>query len=81
MDPLGWVTGTQCLLDAICWHPFKSNWAARDNVCHCGKLALQAVWAQTLPTLLLKLQTYPQIKSHYSTFMEHLVCCLLSIFS
>ena len=27
------------------------------------ELTLQAVWAQTLTTLLLKLQTYPQIKS------------------
>ena len=27
------------------------------------ELALKAVWAQTIPTLLLKLQTYPQIKS------------------
>ena len=33
----GWVTGTQCLLEVICWwHPFKGNWASRDNVGHFG---------------------------------------------
>ena len=43
-------------------------------------VALQAAWAQTVTTLLLKLQTYPQIKSPLH-FFEHLVCCLLPICS
>ena len=29
------------------------------------ELALQAVWAQTLPTFLQKLQTYPRIRSPF----------------
>ena len=33
---LKWVTGTQCLVESICWHPFKGNGACRDNVCHFG---------------------------------------------
>ena len=43
------------------------------------ELALQAVWPQTLITLLLKSQTYPWIKSPLH-FIEHLVCCLINLF-
>ena len=37
--PLG---GKYCIISnpsryqAICWHPFKGNWASRDNACHFG---------------------------------------------
>ena len=34
---LGQVTDTQCLLEVhLWWHPFKGNWASRDNACHFG---------------------------------------------
>ena len=34
---LGWVTGTQCLLEVhMLVVPFKGNWASEDNVCHFG---------------------------------------------
>ena len=55
--------GYRHTMPVVCWHPFKGNGASRDEVCHFGKLALQAIWAQILITLLLKLQIYPQTKS------------------
>ena len=60
VDPLGWVTGTQCLLEA---HQLVANlpgWLGFQVQClPLRGLALQAIWARTLTILLLKLQTYP----------------------
>ena len=43
-------------------------------------LVLQAVWAQTLTTLLLKLQTYPQIKSPLHFYGTSGLLLLINLF-
>ena len=62
VDLLGWVTGTQCLLEVICWWYPRAVGLLGIMFATLG-VALQAVWAQTITTLILKLQTYSQIKS------------------
>ena len=49
VNPLGWVTGTQCLLASICWHPFKGNWASRNNACHFGSYPCRPFGPKPLP--------------------------------
>ena len=73
------LTGTQCLLEV---HQLASlqRQLGFQGCLPLWELALQAVWAQTFTTLLLKLKTYPWIKSplhFYGTF----VGCLLPICS
>ena len=37
VNPLGWETGTQCLLEVhLLVASFKGNWASGDSVCHLG---------------------------------------------
>ena len=70
--------GPQCCLYNLLEGQPENSWPLGGK--YCIILALQAVWAQTLTTLLLKLQAYSQIKSPLH-FFEHLVCCLLPICS
>ena len=51
---LGRLTGTQCLLGVRPLAPLQGHWACRNSL-PPWELALQAVWAQTPTTLLLKL--------------------------
>ena len=44
------------------------------------ELALQAVWAQTLTTLLLKLQTYPKVKSPLHLYRTSGLLSLINLF-
>ena len=64
VNPLGWVTGTQRLLEV---HLLAASLQGQlDFQGRCSPFwesVLQAVWVQTLATLLLKLQTNPRIKS------------------
>ena len=78
---LGLETGTQCLLELCLLVAFLQGQLGFQGQClPLWESVLQAVWAQTITTLLLKLQTYPRIKSPLH-FRKHLVCCLLSICS
>ena len=63
VSPLGWATGTQCLLEAHLLASLQRQLGFQGYWSPPWESALQAVWAQTLTTLLLKLQTYPWIKS------------------
>ena len=63
VNPLGQVTGTQCLLEVHLLVASRQGQLGFQGCLPLWELALQAAWAQTLTTLLLKLQTYPQIKS------------------
>ena len=58
VNMLGWVTGTQCLLEV---HQLASlqRQLGFQGCLPLWELALQVVWAQTLTTLLLKLLTNP----------------------
>ena len=44
------------------------------------ELALKAVWAQTLTTLLLKLQTYPKVKSPLHLYRTSGLLSLINLF-
>ena len=61
---LGWMTGPQSLLEVhhVGGIPSREN-GLPGIMFALWELALQAVWAKTLTILLLKLQTYPWIKS------------------
>ena len=64
VDPLGWVTGTQCLPEVHLFVASLQGQLGFQGQClPLWKLALQAICTQTLTTFLLKLQTYPWIKS------------------
>ena len=64
MNPLGRVRGTQCLLEVhLLVASIQGQMGFQGQCLPLWESALQAVWAQTLNTLLLKLQTYPWIKS------------------
>ena len=64
VNPLGWVSGTQCLLEAhLLVASLQGQLAFQGQCLPSWELGLQAIWAQTFTTLLLKLQTYPLIKS------------------
>ena len=69
---LGWVTGPQCLLEVnLLVASLQGQLGFQGQCLPLWELALQAICAQTLTTLLLKLQTYPWIKSplhFYGTF-------------
>ena len=68
---LRWVTGTQCLLEAHRLASLQRRFGSQGSNLPLWEFALQAVWAQTLTTLLLKLPTNPWIKSplhFYGTF-------------
>ena len=74
---LGWVTGPQCLLEVnLLLASLQGKLGFQGQCLPLWELTLQIVWAQTLTTLILKLQTYPWIKSPLY-FYEHLICCLL----
>ena len=63
-DPLGQVTGTPCLLEVHLLVASLQGQLGFQGWClPLWELARQAFWAQTLTTLLLKLQTYSWIKS------------------
>ena len=71
VNPLGRATGTRCLLEVHQLASLQRQLGFQGQCLPLWELALQAVWAQTLSTLLLKLQTYPWIKSllhFYETF-------------
>ena len=75
VDPLGWVTGTQCLLEVhLLVASLQGQLGFQGQCLPLWELSLQAVWAQTLTTLL-KLQTY-QIST---PLLWKIWCCLLSI--
>ena len=63
VNTLGWKTGTQCLLEIYLLASLQRQLGFQGQCLPLWELALQAVWAQTLATLLLKLHTYPWIKS------------------
>ena len=64
VNPLGWETGTPCLLEIhLSVASLQGQLGFQGQCLSLWELALQAVWAQTLTNLLLKLQTYPSIKS------------------
>ena len=64
VDPLRQVTGTQCLLEVHLLVASLQGQLGFQGWClPLWELARQAIWAQTLTTLLLKLQTYSWIKS------------------
>ena len=64
MDLLGWVTGTQYLPEVhLLVASLQRQLRFQGQCLSLWELALQAIWAQTLTILLLKLQTYPWIKS------------------
>ena len=72
---LGWVTGTQCLLEVhLLVASLQGQLGFQGQCLPLWELSLQAVWAQTLTTLL-KLQTY-QIST---PLLWKIWCCLLSI--
>ena len=57
---LGWVTGTQCLLEVhLLVASLQGQLGFQGQCLPFLGLAQQAIWAQTLTTLLLKLKTYP----------------------
>ena len=61
---VGRVTGTQCLLEVHMLVASLQGQLGFQGYClPLWELALKAVWAQILTTLLLRLQTYPWIKS------------------
>ena len=78
VNPLGWATGTLYLLEVHLLASAQGQLGFQGQCLPLWELALQTIWAQTLTTLLLKLQTYPHLYLH-STFTEYLACCLLSI--
>ena len=81
VNMLGWGTGAQCLLEIhLLVASLQGQLGFQGQGLSLWELALQAVWAQTLTTLLLRLKHTPRSNLH-TTFMEHLVCCLLSICS
>ena len=63
VDPLGRMTGTQCLLEVHLLASLQRQLGFQGEFLPLRELAPQTIWAQTLTTLLLKLQTYPRIKS------------------
>ena len=78
---LGQVTGTQCLLEIhLSVASLQGQLGFQGQCLSLWELALQAVWAQTLTTLLLKLKHTPR-SNLQATFMEHLVGCILSVCS
>ena len=63
---LGQVIGPQCLLEVhLLLASLQGQLSFQGQCLPLWELVLQAVWAQTLTALLLKLQTYPQIKSPF----------------
>ena len=71
MDPLVRVTGTQCLLEVHLLASLQRQLGFQGKHLPLWELAPQAIWAQSLTALLLKLQTYPWVKSplqFYGTF-------------
>ena len=61
---LRWVTGTQCLLKVhLLVASLHGQLGFQGQCLPFWESVLQAIWAQTLATLLLKLQTNPRIKS------------------
>ena len=59
VNPLGWVTGTQCLLEVnLLVASLQGQLGFQGQCLPFWGLAQQAIWAQTLTTLLLKLKTY-----------------------
>ena len=78
VNPLGWATGTLYLLEVHLLASAQGQLGFQGQCLPLWELALQAIWAQTLTTLLLKLQTYPHLYLH-STLTGYLACCLLSI--
>ena len=64
VNPLGQVTGTQPLLEVhLLVASLQGQLGFQGRCSPFWESVLQAVWVQTLATLLLKLQTNPQIKS------------------
>ena len=64
MNPIGRVTDTQSLLEVrLLVASIQGQIGFQGQCLPLWEFALQAVWAQTVTTLLLKLQTYPWIKS------------------
>ena len=57
------VTGTQCLLEVRLLASLQGQFCFQGYCLPLWELPLQAVWAQTLVTLLLKLQTNLWVKS------------------
>ena len=71
MNPLRWETGTQRLLEVHLSASLQRQLGFQGTHLPLWELALQAIWAQSLTALLLKLQTYPWVKSplqFYGTF-------------
>ena len=80
---LGWVTGPQCLLEVhLLVASLQGQLGFQGQCLPLWELGLQVVWAQTLITLLLKLQTYPWIKSplhfYWTSGLLHLIILSLS---
>ena len=60
VNPLRWETGTQCLLEVhLLVVSLQGQLGFQGQCLPLWELALQAIWALTLTTLILKLQTYP----------------------
>ena len=70
--------GPQCCLYTILEGQPENSWPLGGK--YCIILALQAVWAQTLTTLLLKLQAYSQIKSPLHFYGTSSLLPLINLF-
>ena len=63
---LGQVTGTQCLLEVhLLVESLKGQSGFQGQCLPLWELSLQAVWTQTITTLLLKLQTWIKSALHF----------------
>ena len=81
MNPLGQVTGSQCLLEVhLLVTSIQGQLGFQGQCLPLWELALKAVWAQTLTTLLLKLQTYCQIKSPFHFYGTSGLLPLINLF-
>ena len=66
LDLLEWVTGTQSLLEVhLLVASLQGQLGFQRQCLPLWELALQAIWTKALTTLILKLQTYPWIKSPF----------------
>ena len=80
VNPLGQETGTQWLLEVHLLASLQRQLGFQEECLPFGELALQAIWAQTLTSILLKLQTYPQIKSPLHFYRTSGLLSLISLF-
>ena len=79
VNPLGWETGTLYLLEVHLLASAQGQLGFQGQCLPLWELALQAIWAQTLTTLL-KLQTYHQIKSALNFYGTSGLLPLINLF-